>query len=172
MPYASAPMVCTTAQIAAKRATFPLPTPVATEVKCIHLQIDADARLAAAAGGAARYFADAAGLEGSAVTHLQLAIVAACEEAFAHLSGGHHLDVTLTRLADRIEVALSLEGETEPAVGLDSIAGFSAAPSRSSEGNATKGGLLEGVDRVQYERRGGVAVTLLTKYISQATHIS
>jgi hypothetical protein len=164
-------MACTTVPIAAKRATFPLPT-VANEPKRIRLQIDADSRLAAAAGGAARYFADAAGLEGGAVTHLQIAIVAACEEAFGHLTGGHHLDVTLTRLVDRIEVSLSLEGETAPAVGLDSLAGLAIGAGRASGQGAGKGAVLEGVDRVQYETRGGVAITLLTKYITQATHIS
>ena len=143
---------------------------VPTEPKSIHLQLDADARLAAAAGGAARYFADAAGLESNAITHLQAAIVAACQEAFAQLTSGHHLDVTLTRLPDRIEVALSLEGETTPAVGLDSIAGLVAGTHVSAKsGNA---GVLEGVDRVQYETRSGAAVTLLTKYITPARHVS
>ena len=165
-------MACTIAPIAAKPATFLLPTPVDSEPKRIRLQIDADSRLAAAAGGAAHYFADAAGLEGGAVTHLQLAIIAACEEAFGHLTGDHRLDVTLTRLADRIEVALSLEGETAPAVGLDSLAGLVARTGQGFREHAGRGAVLEGVDRVQYETRGGVAITLLTKYITQATHIS
>ena len=41
----------------------PLRTAVATEAKRIQLQIDADPRLAAAAGGAAHYLGAAAGLE-------------------------------------------------------------------------------------------------------------
>jgi hypothetical protein len=128
------------------------------------MQIDADARFAAAAGGVARYLADNSGLENEATSQLQAAVVAACQEAFEYLSEDHpHLNVTLTRYADRIEVALSHEGETAPAVGLDTIAGFAAqlggAPGRSS--------VLDGVDRVQYETQGSVAVTRLTKYISQ-----
>jgi hypothetical protein len=164
-------MASTTVPNAAKPVTFLSPTNVLTESKCIRLQLDADARLAAAAGGAARYFGDAAGLEGDAITHLQIAIVAACQQAFAHLTQGHHLDVTLTRLPDRIEIALSLEGENTPAVGLDSIVGL-AAGTRVSVKNSGVAGVLEGVDRVQYETRGGNAVTLLTKYITPARHVS
>lgn len=81
------------------------------------MQIDADARLAAAAGGAARYLADAAGLQDEAISQLQSATVAACQEAFKHLTPEHpRLEVILTRFADRIEVALAQEGDTEPPV--------------------------------------------------------
>src|SRR5690349_17408172 len=59
---ASEPTASTTARTAGKPATFLLPTPVSAELQNIRMQIDVDARLAAAAGGAARYFADAAGL--------------------------------------------------------------------------------------------------------------
>src|SRR5256885_5285224 len=165
-------MAFTTARTAAKPATSRLPTSVATEPKSIRMQIDADARLAAAAGGAARYLADAAGLEDAAIAHLQIAIVAACEEALGHLTGNHHLDVTFTRLADRIEVALSLEGETAPAVGLDTLAGFSPGTDRGTGKDQRKATVLEGVDRVQYETRAGVGVTRLTKYTGQTTPIS
>jgi len=142
---------------------------VATEAKSIHMQIEADPRLAAAAGGAARYFADAAGLEAPAVVDWQTAIVAACNEAFEHLTREHpRLDVTLTRLADRIEVAFSREGDTTPALGLDTLAGL--APQSGSATGRERGGspVLGGVDRVQYEIRRGVAITRLTKYITPA----
>jgi hypothetical protein len=139
---------------------------VPTDAKPIHLQIDADARLAAAAGGVARYLADAAGLEGQDVSQLQSGVVAACEEAFESLSGDHpHLDVTLTRHADRIEVALSHHGDAAPAIGLDTIAGFAA----QMGGGAANRGIFAGVDRVQYESQGGEAVTRLTKYIGHVT---
>lgn len=138
-------------------------TSVSTDSRSIRLQIHADARLAAAVGGATRCLADAAGLENEAIAQLQSAVIAACREAFEHLTEDHpQLDVTLTRLPDRIEVALSHQGETSPAVGLDTIAGF-AAPSNPSGRPA----VLSGVDRVQYETQGGVAVTRLTKYVSQ-----
>ena len=153
----------TTVRIAGKPATFPWRTPVAIEAKSIQMQIEADPRLAAAAGGAARYFADAAGLEAPAIADWQTAIVAACNEAFEHLTLEHpRLDVTLTRMVDRIEVALSHEGDPAPAVGLDTLA--SLAP--QSRGGSP---VLGGVDRVQYETRGGIAVTRLTKYITPAT---
>ncbi len=135
-----------------------------TEEKSFCLRIDADARLAAAVGGVARYLADRAGLENDAASQLQKAVIAACQEAFEYLSEDHpRLDVTLSRHSDRIEVALSHEGETSPAVGLDTIAGFAAPAGGASCGSS----VLDGVDRVQYETQGGTAVTRLTKYINQ-----
>jgi hypothetical protein len=138
---------------------------VSAEAKGIQLQIDADARLAAAAGGAARYFGESAGLSSAEVADLQKSIVAACEEVFEHMSGDRpHLTVTLTRYPDRLEVAMSHEGGAEPAVGLDRIAGFA-----QQVGGA---GGLGGVDRVQYESHDGLAVTRLTKYLGHAPHIA
>jgi hypothetical protein len=138
---------------------------VSAEAKSIQLQIDADRRLAAAVGGAARYFAESAGLTGDEVRELVKSIVAACQEAFEHLAGEHpHLTVTLTRYPDRIEVAMAHEGGGEPAVGLDRIAGFA-----NHLGGA---GGLGGVDRVQYEAHEGLAVTRLTKYLGHAPHIA
>jgi hypothetical protein len=128
------------------------------------LQLDADARLAAGVGGVARYLADIAGLQNESTSHLQTAVVAACQEAFEYLSQIHpHLDVTFTSYADRIEVALSHEGEGSPAVGLDTIAGFAAPLGGAPRGSS----VLGGVDRIQYETQGSIAVTRLTKYISQ-----
>jgi hypothetical protein len=102
-------------------------------------------------------------LEDEAISQLQSAVVAACQEAFEHLSEDHpQLDVTLTRLPDRIEVALSHQGETSPAVGLDTIAGFAASSDPSG-----RPAVLGGVDRVQYETHGGAAITRLTKYVAQ-----
>jgi hypothetical protein len=134
------------------------------------MQIEADPRLAAAAGGAARYFADAAGLEAPAIADWQTAIVAACEEAFQHLTPEHpRLNVTLTRLADRLEVALSREGEMAPAVGLATLAGIAPHGQHVQARQAGKSLVLGGVDRVQYETHSGVAVTRLTKFITPTT---
>jgi len=135
---------------------------VVTELKSFRVQIDADARLAAAVGGAARFLADTAGMENNAVAQLQSSVVAACVEIFHSLTGEHpHLQVKLTGFADRIEVALSHHGNASPAVGLDSIAGFAARP-RGAEARENP---FVGIDRVQYETRGGESVTRLTKYI-------
>jgi hypothetical protein len=135
---------------------------VVTELKSFRVQIDADARLAAAVGGAARFLADAAGLEDSAVAQLQSSVVAACVEIFHSLTGEHpHLQVKLTGFADRIEVALSHHGDASPAEGLDSIAGFAARPG----GGEARANPFVGVDRVQYETHDGESVTRLTKYI-------
>jgi hypothetical protein len=145
-------MVFTTAPTAGKPATFHSPTLVSTEPKSVCLQFDPDARFAAGAGGVAKFFAENAGLEGDAPQQLQAAVTAACLEAFEHSSNAP-LSVTFTRHADRIEVALSREGQSAPAVGLDTIAAGAAA--------------LSGVDRIQYENQGSRSVTRLTKYTSQ-----
>jgi hypothetical protein len=138
---------------------------VSAEIKGIQLQIDADVRLAAAAGGAARFFGESAGLTSEEIAELQKSIVAACEEAFEHMRGERpQLTVTLARFPDRIEVAMSHEGSAEPAVGLDRIAGFASQLGGS--------GGLGGVDRVQYETRDGLAVTRLTKYLGHTPHIA
>jgi hypothetical protein len=135
---------------------------VETEAKSIRVQIDSDPRLAAAVGGAARYLADSAGMEGDAVAQLQKAVVAACEEAFEYLNDAHpHLVVTLNRLSDRIEVEVAHQGKNPPAIGLDTI-----VKSASQDGESG-GGLLSGVDRIQYEAQGDVTTTRLTKYIRQ-----
>ena len=139
-------------------------TTVSADSRGIEFQIDPDDRLAAAAGGAARYFADAAGLTSEAVAEFQKAVVAACKQTFQYLAGKHpHLTVKVTHYADRIEVVLTHEGEALPAVGLDEIAGFGDAPG---------GNPLRGVDRVQYEVREGKAVTRLTKYLGQASPLA
>jgi hypothetical protein len=154
-------MDCTIAPIAGKPATFLSLTTVPTEPKSICLQIDADTRLAAAAGGAARWFADSVGLESEAMSKLQAVTIAACQEAFEHLSADNpHLEVTLTLFADRIEVALSHQGDAAPAVGLDEIAGFAAKTGADGDQGA-----LNGVDRVQYEAHGTTVTTRLTKYL-------
>jgi hypothetical protein len=125
-------------------------TAVETEPKTIRLQIGADPRLAAAVGGAARYLADAAGIENDVAAQLQAAVIAACGEAFEHLNADRpQLDVTLTRLPDRIEVSLSHEGANGQGLASDD------------------GALPSGVDRIQHETQGNLVVTRLTKFISQ-----
>src|SRR5436190_3800566 len=69
--------------------------------KTFRLLFDADSRLAAAAGGVVRYLADAAGFEEDAAARLQSAVIAACAEAFEHLSAAHpqlEVDRKSTRL--------------------------------------------------------------------------
>jgi hypothetical protein len=140
----------------------PSRTAVATDAKRIQLKMEADPRLAAAAGGAARCLGDAAGLEDASLSQLRAAIVAACREEFRHLDAAHpHLEVTLTRFADRIEVALEHEEERSPAMGLDAVVGFAAQLGGNSGGTRA----LDGVDRVQFETHGGCAITRLTKFL-------
>jgi hypothetical protein len=131
----------------------------------IQLQIDADLRLAHAAGGAAQYLAEAGGLATDAAVKLHKAVVAACEEAFENLTAQHaRLTVTIERYPDRIEIALAHEGKEAPAMGLDRIAGFAG-------GHGAAGG-LDGVDRVQYQAHDGVVITRLTKYFGDPPHIA
>jgi hypothetical protein len=139
---------------------------VAIELHSFHLILDADVRLAAGVGGAARYLADSAGMEADAGLQLQSSVVAACREAFEDLTAdATQLHVTLALFADRIEVTLSHRGEGLPAVGLDMIAGFAGR----AAGSGAISGIFGGVDRVQYETHGGEAVTRLTKYLGEVT---
>ena len=157
-------MAFTTARTAGKLATFLWPATVANDSKTFRLRIDSDPRLAAAAGGVARYLADAAGLETAVATRLQASVIAATSEALEHLTSSQpHLEIIFTRLTDRLEVALTHRGEGSPAVGLDSIAGFAVHVG----GTKSNPGVFPGFDRVQYETRGGEAVTRLTKYFGQ-----
>jgi hypothetical protein len=157
-------MVFTIARTAGKPAKFLWPPAVATEPKTFRLLLDADARLAAAAGGVVRYLADLAGLENGAIARLQSAVIAACSEAFEHLSADHpQLQVTFTRFSDRMEVALSHLGEDSPAIGLDTIAGFASQVA----GTGALKVVFAGFDRVQYETHDGEAVTRLTKYFGR-----
>ena len=158
----SALTVFTIARIVGKPATCLWPLAVAIEAKTFRLFLNADARLAAAAGGVVRYLADVAGLENGAVAQLQSAVIAACSEAFEHLTAAHpQLEITFTRFSDRMEVVLSYLGEDSPAVGLDKIAGFASQIGGTSSIQV----VLAAFDRVQYETHDGEAVTRLTKYI-------
>lgn len=76
--------------------------------------MDADERLAAAAGGAARYMADSAGMENTEILALQAAVVAACKHCFACHSAAKSCDIALQRLTDRIQIELSFPGKETP----------------------------------------------------------
>jgi hypothetical protein len=135
---------------------------VAPEPQTFRLLLDADVRLAAAAGGVVRYLADIAGLENDAVARLQSAVIAACAQVFEQLTADHpRLEITFTRLSDRMEVALAPRGDGPPAVGLNTVAGF--VPGFGSA--ASRPDVFAGFDRTQYGTQNGEAVTRLTKYI-------
>jgi hypothetical protein len=126
------------------------------------LHFHADVRLAAAAGGVARYFADAAGLDSETCFRLQMAVVAACKEAFRNFNNDNaQLEVTLQSFADRIEIGLTHQGEASPAIGLHTILGAVGA----EDG---KESFLSTLDRVQFETEGSSTTTRLTKFWGMA----
>ena len=136
---------------------------MAAEHQMLHMTIDADARLAAAAGGVARFLAEEAGLETNAVSRLQSTIIEACKEAFQQLLGNHaHLEITFARFSDRLEVSLSREGELS-----SSDRPEPAQPLAGQKGKSLANSPLAGVDRVQYETHGKEFVTRLTKYFGE-----
>ena len=115
------------------------------------MRIDADSRLVAAAGGVARYFADAAGLDGAAVSDLQSATITVCKQESEELENSNRgLEVMITRSPDRIEVAVSRP----------------ATSGTVAEKEAAKN--IPGVDQVERELRADKKVTRLTKYVSAA----
>jgi len=78
-----------------------------TELRTIALKVERDPRLAAGAGGIARYLADSAGMSGAAPAELQAATVAACLHAFESLTPEQPaLHVRYALFADRIEIEL------------------------------------------------------------------
>jgi hypothetical protein len=123
---------------------------VPAEIQKIAMQLDADPRLCAAAGGVGRYFADAAGLGNSAVSGLQSAIVAVCNREAQRIGdSAQRLDVTVIRTPDRIEVVM-----------IRRVADGSGSDSGEQ-------GIMTGVDRVQHETRAEMAITRLTKYLGE-----
>ncbi len=140
----------------------PWPAAVAAEPKTLHMLLDADARLAAAAGGVARFLSDGAGLENGALLRWQSAVIEACKNAFTHLLGNQsHLEITFTRFSNRLEVSFSHPHEIGSPDG-------TPASEHSSDAIGNKGDStsLPGVDRVQQETHGNQTVTRLTKYFS------
>jgi hypothetical protein len=128
------------------------PKIVATDTQKISMQFDPDARLAAAAGGVARYFADAAGLANGAVSDMQAAIISVCKQEIDRLQGhDQRLEVTLTRSPQRIEVAV-----TRPLAGA------------TSSNQVGKPESFPGVDRVQHETAANREVIRLTKFVSES----
>jgi hypothetical protein len=123
---------------------------VPAETQKIAMQLDADTRLCAAAGGVGRYFADAAGLANGAVSGLQSAIVAVCNREVERLGdSAQRLDVTVTRTPDRIEVVMKRRAR------------------QGSSKDSEEQGTFTGVDRVQHETQADMAITRLTKYVGE-----
>jgi hypothetical protein len=121
---------------------------VPAETQKIAMQLDADTRFSAAAGGVGRYFADAAGLANSAVSSLQSAIVAVCNRELERIKdSSQRLAVILTRTPDRIEVVMKRR-----AIG---------------DSGKEEQGTIPGVDRVQHETQAEMEITRLTKYVGE-----
>jgi hypothetical protein len=121
---------------------------VPAETHKIAMQLDADTRFSAAAGGVGRYFADAAGLANSAVSSLQSAIVAVCNRELERIKDStQRLAVILTRTPDRIEVVMKRR-----AIG---------------DSGKEEQGTIPGVDRVQHETQSEMEITRLTKYVGE-----
>jgi len=108
--------------------------------------MDPDVRLAAAAGGVARFLADGAGLTNEVISELQSSVLSACRHCFGLHRAKTPCEVTFCRLADRIEMELFLPIEEAPA----------------DKGHPT----WPGVDEVHCETRGKLAVLRLTKFVT------
>jgi hypothetical protein len=113
------------------------------------MHLDADTRLCAAAGGAGRYLADAAGLADSAVSGLQSAIVEACNRELERIKdSAQRLEVRMMRTHDRIEIVM-IRRATD------------------GSGKDSMEQRINGVDLVQHETRAEMAITRLTKYVGE-----
>jgi len=113
----------------------------------LRLSLDHDERLAAAAGGAMRIFADNAGLSNELIEQLKTAVVSACKLCFDfHERCTTPCQVNFCRLDDRIEVEVSVPGVPAP----------EEKPQVS----------WAGVDQIQCENREDCGVLRLTKFVS------
>ncbi len=113
----------------------------------LRLSLDHDERLAAAAGGAMRIFADAAGLPNENIEQLKTAVVSACKLCFDfHQDSTTPCQVSFRRLDDRIEVEVTVPGV--------------AAPDEKPKVS------WAGVDDIQCENRDNSGVLRLTKFLS------
>jgi len=116
----------------------------------LRLSLDHDERLAAAAGGAMRVFADAAGLPNDNIEQLKVAVVSACKLCFDFHDGcTTPCQVSFRRLDDRIEVEISVPGV--------------AAPEEKPQLS------WAGVDNILCENRDNCGVLRLTKFLSAAS---
>jgi hypothetical protein len=116
----------------------------------LRLSLDHDERLAAAAGGAMRIFADAAGLPNDNIEQLKVAVIDACKMCFDF---NHDCvtpcQVNFRRLDDRIEVEVTTPGVAAP---------------------ADKPHLAwPGVDDILCETRDNSGVLRLTKFLAPAS---
>ncbi|HET6929746.1 MAG TPA: hypothetical protein VFI45_05460 [Candidatus Acidoferrum sp.] len=116
----------------------------------LRLSLDHDERLAAAAGGAMRVFADAAGLPNDNIEQLKTAVVSACKLCFDfHDNCETPCQVSFRRLDDRIEVEVTVPGVPPPA----------EKPHPH----------WAGVDDIQCENRNNSGVLRLTKFLQAAS---
>ena len=127
----------------------------------VEIRLDVDGRLIAAVTGAVGCVACAAGLAEPGLSSLQSAAAGVLREAFTLSEGVMPLTVSISRFADRIEIEVVHTGSAAPAIGLEKVAGFVEALAEGSESQF----LIGGVDRVQSETQGSMALTRLTKYL-------
>jgi hypothetical protein len=123
---------------------------VPTYPQTILLQMDADVRLAAAAGGVARYFADNAGLANEAILNLQESVMLACKHCFHCHSSATSCEITLLRYEDRLEIDLAVPGKETP--------------------EEQQELMLPGVDEVHREFLGDSARMRLIKFLGNGSH--
>jgi len=123
---------------------------VPTYPQTILLQMDADVRLAAAAGGVARYFADNAGLTNEAILNLQESVMLACKHCFHCHSSATSCEITLLRYEDRLEIDLAVPGKETP--------------------EEQQELMLPGVDEVHREFLGNSARMRLIKFLGNGSH--
>jgi len=113
----------------------------------LRLTLDHDERLAAAAGGAMRIFADAAGVSNDNIEQLKVAVVSACKLCFDfNHDCATPCQVYFRRLDDRIEVEVTTPGVAAPADKPHPV--------------------WAGVDDIVCETRNNSGVLRLTKFLS------
>ena len=140
---------------------------MAAEPARIVFRLMSDSRLTAGVEGAVAFVADLMGFPSGEGASLAAAVGEASRETFPLLTDPHGMvGVTLEQFLDRIEVVVEHEGQALPTAGLDTFA-FPGAAESGARGLSGLG-LLNCVDRVQYDTKGGVSRMRLIKYLSSS----
>jgi hypothetical protein len=162
--YAFASTGNTIAPIVGKLAKFEWQIPMTDEPVRVTFRLDRDPLLVSVMRSAVRFQALQAGLDEQACGEFAGAYEDVCQKTLTQVTDPERgLEVTLETFPDRIEIGIHCDGQTMPAIGLETFA-CADVLGRGKDGlNGLE--LLSRVDRVLYNTEQGAARTTLVKYL-------
>lgn len=138
--------------------------PMSAETSRAELIVPKEPRMLGAVEAVVNHAAEQTGLSESAQKGLAAAAIQACEQALelaAEVASEEpKIHVIVENFDDRVEVTFEHPGAAKPVAGVGSFAGSN----QPGTGKIRDAPQTMGVDRVQYETKGGVSRTRLIKY--------